>query len=253
LFGEGSNSVLSQPKYPPMEPYGTLEKLKIEKEVVGFYITGHPLDQFKIEIKYFCTCSLEEIENYKNKVIHIGGIVIKFTERYTKNGNPFGLFTMEDFHGVLDMAMFGEEYLKNRHFLNPGSFLYLTGKVEERYNQPGVWEFRPKVIQLLSDVRESLSDELGINLDISDLSNALLDNLEKVIINSPGKCKLKVNLTDIESGIKVDLISKKYMVYPTNELFENLGKYGNIELNLLSKKVEIPLDRKPEYRKFVKA
>ena len=252
LFGEAGKSMISKPTYPPMEPYSDIEKLKTEKDVVGFYISGHPLDQFRIDFKYFCTCPLDEYENYKNKIIHVGGIVTKYTERYTKTGNPFGLFSIEDFKGVLDMAMFGEEYLKNRHFLNPGNFLYLTGKVEERYNQPGVWEFRPRVIQLLNDVRENLSKELEITIDVNDLNEHLLNELEAVIINSPGKCNLKIQLTDIESGIKSELVSKKYMINPDNELFDVLNQFDGLKVYLLGRNIEIPKNHKPEFKKYVK-
>lgn len=252
LFGEAGNSMISKPKYPPMEPYSDIEKLKIEKEVVGFYISGHPLDQFRIDLTYFCTCPPDEYENYKNKIIHVGGIVTKYTERYTKTGNPFGLFSIEDFKGVLDMAMFGEEYLKYRHFLYPGNFLYLTGKVEERYNQPGVWEFRPRVIQLLNDIRENLSKELEITIDITDLNEHLLNELEAVIINSPGKCNLKIQLTDIESGIKTDLLSKKYLINPDNELFNALNQFESLKVNLLGRKIEVPKNHTPEFKKYVK-
>jgi DNA polymerase-3 subunit alpha len=253
LFGDGENVAMPKPRPPQLEPYSDLEKLKIEKDVVGFYITGHPLDQFKVELENFCTCNVPDVEEYKNKIIHLAGIVSKFTERYTKNGKPFGLFSIEDFDGTLDMAMFGEEYLKNRHFLIPGNFLYLTGKVEERYNQPGVWEFRPKVLQLLSDIRSDLSSEIELTIDIINLNDFVIEKLEKLVSEHPGKCKLKVNLIDSEEGFIVDLLSKKNMIDPSNEFFEAAKNIEDVELKLISRKIEIPADSKPDFKKFAKA
>jgi DNA polymerase-3 subunit alpha len=253
LFGEGGNVSMPKPKIPACEPYSDLEKLKIEKEVVGFYITGHPLDQFQIELENFCTCKASDVEEYKNQVIHLAGIVSKYSERYTKGGKPFGLFSIEDFDGTLDMAMFGEEYLKNRHFLKAGNFLYLTGKVEERYNQPGLWEFRPKVIQLLNDVREELSSEIEITIDITNLTEFLIEKLESLVQNHQGKCKLKVNLIDMSEGLEVDLLSKKHMINPSNEFFAEMKELEDVDLKLISKKIDIPVDKKPDFKKYAKA
>ncbi len=253
LFGEGSGVAVAKPQYPYLEPYNEIEKLKIEKEVVGFYISGHPLDQFRIDLKYFCTCSADKCEDYRNQVINLGGIVTKYTERFTKSGKPFGLFTIEDFNSTLDMAMFGEDYLKNKHFISPGNFLYLTGKVEERYNQPGVWEFRPKVIQLLNDIREQLSKELVVDIDVSDLTQDVIENIESAVLASLGKCNLKVNLKDIESGLKVELLSKKYMVGVSNEIVEHLENINGLRVEIVRKKINVPADRKPDYKKYAKA
>jgi len=151
------------------------------------------------------------------------------------------------------MAMFGEEYLKNRHFLNIGNFLYLTGKVEERYNQPGVWEFRPKVIQLLNDVRSELSSELALTVDIAGLNQMVLARLDSIIKDHSGQCKLKVNLTDVEEGMKVELLSKKYMVDPSNDFFKSIRELEDVDVRLISKKIDIPVDTRPDFKKFAKA
>ena len=252
LFGGDSGIEVTKPRFPFMEPYSDIEKLKVEKDVVGFYISGHPLDQFKVDLKYFCTCTVDKYEEHRNQVIKLGGIVTKFTERFTKNGKPFGLFSIEDFKGTLDMALFGEDYLKNRHFLNPGNFLYLTGKVEERYNQPGVWEFRARVIQLLNDVRENLASELVMDIASEDLTEVLIDKIEAAIIQFPGKCNVKVTISEAESGIVIDLLSKKYMVNVTNELIDILEGTDGLRMHLVSKKIEVPVERKPDYKKFAK-
>lgn len=253
LFGGDSGVEVSKPRFPFMEPYSDIEKLKIEKEVVGFYISGHPLDQFRVDLKFFTTCGVDQIESYKNQIIKLGGIVTKVAERYTKTGKPFGLFSIEDFNGTLDMAMFGEEYLKHRHFMNVGNFLYLTGKVEERYNQPGVWEFRPRLIQLLNDVRDNLAAELVLDIPAEELTENMVDELEAAIIQSSGSCKIKVFISDSVTGLKVDLMSKKYLVKVTNELLDAIERQESIKVRIESKKVEVPKDSRPDFKKFAKA
>ena len=252
MFGGDSGIAIPKPKLPACEPYSEIEKLKIEKDVVGFYITGHPLDQFKVEIDNFCTSTVDKTDEFKNQVIRLAGIVVKNNERITKKGQPFGLFTIEDFNGSLDMAMFGEDYMKNRHLIAVGSFIYVIGRVEERYNQPGVWEFRPKVIQLLSEIREELSKEIALTVEASQVNDILIDQLDTLALANPGKCKMSVKIYDVEEKISVELLSKKYLISPSNSLMNELTNIEGIQHNIISDKVELPKDNRPDYKRFAK-
>lgn len=252
LFGGSGGLEIPKPKLPIVENFTEIEKLKIEKDVVGFYISGHPLDQFKVEIDNFCTCPVQDIENHKQKIIHLAGIVVKTSERITKRGQPFGLFTIEDFYGTLDMALFGEDYLKNKHFLVMGNFLYLTGRVEERYNQEGVWEFRPKAFHLLSEVRDELSKEIELIVDARMLNTIMVEELEQIAQTHHGKCRLKLIVYDEEEQIKVDLLAKKYLIEPSNDFFEEIKGIDGIEAKIISEKVAIAQDRKPAYKQFAR-
>jgi DNA polymerase III subunit alpha len=252
LFGGKGGMEIPKPRLPSVEKFTEIEKLKIEKDVVGFYISGHPLDQFKVEFDSFCTCPVEDIEAYKSKVIHLGGIVVKTNERLTKKGQPFGLFTIEDFNGTIDMALFGEDYLKNKHFLVIGNFLYLTGRVEERYNQPGLWEFRPKAFHLLGDIRNELSKEIELQVDAARLKAVIVDDIERIAHEYHGKCLLKLVVYDTEEQIKVDLMAKKYLVDPSNAFFEELANIDGIDAKIISSGVEIATDRRPAYKKYAK-
>jgi len=234
LFGEKNGAEIPKPKPPDCEPYSELEKLKIEKEVVGFYISGHPLDQFKIEIKTFCTCSVEEIEKYKNLEISVAGIVTKSIERYQKNGKPFGLFSIEDFQDNLEMAFFGEDYLKHRHLLHVGSLVYITGRVEERYRQPGVWQLMPKTVQLLSDVRDKHARSLLLKVTVNNVTENFVDKLEKLTSDYPGNCALKIKLIDDQEKVGVELFSRKYKVNPTNEMIDKLENLNVDSYQLLN-------------------
>jgi len=252
LFGGEGGIEIPKPKLPAVDKFTEIEKLKIEKDVVGFYISGHPLDQFKIEIDSFCTCPVEGIENYKNKVIHLAGIIVKTSERLTKKGQPFGLFSIEDFNGTIDMAIFGEDYLKNKHFLVMGNFLYLTGRVEERYNQPGLWEFRPKAFHLLTEIRNELSKEIELQVDATQINAIIVDDLERIVKEYHGKCLLKLVLYDTEEKIKIDLMAKKYLVDPSNSFFKEVADIDGVNAKIISSGVEISADTRPAYKKFAK-
>lgn len=252
LFGGESGVAIPRPKIPECEPYSEIEKLRIEKEVVGFYISGHPLDQFKVEIDSFCTCTIDRVDDYRSQVIRIAGVVVSFVERVTKKGNPFGLFTVEDFSGSLDMAMFGEEYMKHRHLLAVGGFLYMIGRMEERYNQPGLWEFRPKVIKLLAEIREELSQSIELTVQASSVTEELIMSISKLLKEHHGKCKLTFRIYDLNEEINVDLISKKYLVSPNNDLLQALDELESVTWRIISEKMTLPTDNRLEFQRYAK-
>ena len=232
LFGGPQGLEVPLPKVEDCEPYSEIEKLKIEKEVTGFYISGHPLDQFRLEIDNFCTCTVDKVPHYQNQEIAVAGIVTKSIERQMRDGKPFGLITIEDFQTSLDMALFGEEYLSNRHRLSMGEFVYVKGRVEERYNRPGVWELRPSTVQLLSELREKMTRGIRINIPVARLNAELINRLEELTHAYPGTCALKVCVQDEQENIAVELLSRKYKINPDNLLFDQLDGLEDITYGL---------------------
>ncbi len=232
LFGGPQGLEIPLPRAEDCEPYSEIEKLKIEKEVTGFYISGHPLDQYKLEIDNFCTCTVDKVTNYQNQEIAVAGIVTKNLERQMRNGKPFGLITIEDFQTSLDMALFGEDYLSNRHRLSVGEFVYIKGRVEERYNRPGVWELQPSQVQLLSELREKMTRGIQITIPVARLNAELIDQLEQITYTYPGTCTLKIRVHDERENIAVELLSRRYKINPDNHLFSRLDEIEDITYGL---------------------
>jgi len=224
LFGGTEGGAISLPKVANCEPFSPFEQLNIEKEVVGLFISGHPLDQYKMEIENFCTCTLDKVENYKNRDIFVAGIVTQFTERMTKRGKPFGLFTVEDYQGSANLALFGEEYMKNKHLLMINQYLFLKGKVQERYNQVDVWEFRPTTLELLSDVREKMSKSVVVDVAVSDINDELIQQIKTLLNENKGSLPFKLNFVDELDSIKVETRSMVYNVNPSNEFLDELAE-----------------------------
>ena len=232
LFGGAQGLEIPLPKVADCEPYSDIEQLKIEKEVTGFYISGHPLDQFKLEIQNFCTCTVDRIEKFKNQEIAVAGIVTKSLERQMRDGKPFGLVTIEDYQTSLDMAFFGEEYLSNRHRLSIGEFVYVKGRVEERYNRPDVWELRPSVVQLLTEVRTKMTQGVQIIIPAAKITLPFIDQLEQLIGEYPGHCALKLLLQDEAENLQVAVMSRKHKINPDNAFFEKLDELGPVRYQL---------------------
>ncbi|MGB0522442.1 MAG: DNA polymerase III subunit alpha [Flammeovirgaceae bacterium] len=230
LFGAASGVEMPKPKIPECEEWPNLEKLKFEKEVVGFYLTGHPLDPFKLEIEAFCT-PYNKIEYHQNKEIKVGGIVSEVVVRQSKSGNEFALFSIEDFDGTLRLAAFGEVFMKYRHLLVVGSSLYIKGKVKERYNQPGNWELSPQFISLLSEAKDEIS-KVKITLDVSDLTDEAVSTVSQLVEENTGSCELKMKVVDKTKNIQLDMLSRKYRVNPTSEFVEKIKQIPGLRVGI---------------------
>ncbi len=230
LFGGTAAVEIPLPKIPPCEPWSDIEKLKYEKEVVGFYISGHPLDQYRLELENFCTCQVDQYLDYKGRDINVAGIVSKTTVRQTKTGKTFALFSIEDYSGSVDMALFGEDYLKLAHYIRPGEFLYIKGKVQQRYNSEDQWELKPVNIQLLSDIRSKLCKDLIINVDINNLKTNTVAKLEDLFGAYNGSCNVRFMFYDTMENISVEMFCRKYKIEPNNDLLNELRLMDELKL-----------------------
>ena len=233
LFGgdaaEGGQAIeIPAPTPPRCEAYSEIEKLNIEKEVVGFYITGHPLDEYKMEINHFCTDSIVNYENHKGKPANFAGIITRTAERQTKRGSSFGLFTVEDYNGAVDLALFGEEYLRYRHLLQEGNFIYMKGSVQTRYKSEDQWEFRANNIELLCEVRHKLCKGISIDINAEDVDEKFVEDIQLILADHLGSAKFSINLLDQEHKYKISMNSKKMKVSPSNKLIEALTAKSEI-------------------------
>jgi DNA polymerase III subunit alpha len=237
LFGGNNGMALPLPKVPACEPFGELEKLKLEKEVVGFYLSGHPLDQYKVEFAWFITHNLRDLELLEGKEgmdMSLGGIVSDAVHRTAKNGKPYGILTLEDYQDSQTFYLFSDDYLKFRNFMVQGWFLYIQGKVVRKTWGDRLPEFKISNIQLLSDVREKMSKVLKISIPVERLSGELVDRLEALVGRNPGKCSLRLDISCSEEQLNVELLSRKYLVNPADELLRELELMEDMQFRLLS-------------------
>ena len=169
MFGETSDVQIPEPEIPPCEEWGTMEKLAREKEVVGIYISGHPLDDFKIEMNTFCNGSISlfhNIADYVNKEITFGGVVTDVQHRISKQGKGWGTFTIEDYNDTFEFRIFGEDYLKYRHFLMKNNFVFVRVFIREGWtNRETGKTSDPRIqfssFQLLHDVLGTRAKKLS--------------------------------------------------------------------------------------------
>lgn len=232
LFGDASEVQIPEPIVPPCEEWGTMGKLRREKEVVGIYISGHPLDDFKVELKAFCNAGISAVANmgdYVNRELAFAGVITDVQHRTSKNGKGWASFTVEDYTDSLEFRIFGEEYLRFRHFLMINSFAYFKVFVKEGWinretEKKGEPRLQYNVVMMLQDVMEAFAKKLTIRLDISKLGEESILDLKDTLISHKGNHSLNFVVYGMEEQIKVNMASRKQKIHISSELLLQLSK-----------------------------
>jgi len=230
LFGEASDVQIAEPQVPPCEEWGTMEKLAREKEVVGIYISGHPLDDFKIEMKTFSNANLSllrDLEPYINRELSFGGVVTDVQHRVSKQGKGWAAFTVEDYDDSFEFRIFGEEYLKFRHFLVKNSFVFVKIFIREGWvNKTTGIKGEPRIqfnnFQLLHDVMDAYAKKLSIQLHINDLQEQRIAILKDLFHTHPGDQMLNFVVYDNDEQIKLTMPSRKQKIKISQDLLDKL-------------------------------
>ncbi|MEI7509416.1 MAG: DNA polymerase III subunit alpha, partial [Flavobacterium sp.] len=206
LFGEASDVQIAEPVVTPCEEWSTMEKLAKEKEVVGIYISGHPLDDYHYEMKYFCNVRLTQLKNLENfigKTLSFGGIVTNVQYRTGKTGKDWAMFTLEGYDESHDFRIFNEDYLKFRHFLVNNQFIYFKITVKDGWvNRETGKKSEPQIsfqdAKLLADVLPTFAKKISVLLNIEDLQHALIQNLNAVFKANEGTNPVTFEVMEIE-------------------------------------------------------
>jgi len=237
LFGDTDDALIPEPPVPASEPWDTLTQLNKEKEVVGMFISGHPLDDFNLEIRSFCheggLTLLKDLEDVKNRELRIAGVVRSSEHKTGKSGKPYGKFILEDYQDSSEFMIFGEDYLKYKPLLDPGYYLFITGKVQPKLygNQIGELEFRIGRIDLLADLKEKLAKYLNIRLRAEKLSDGMIETLESALTTPPGKTTVRFRIVDEDTEISAPSVNFT-RVNVTNELIDQLEHLPGVEVSI---------------------
>ena len=207
-----------------------MEKLAREKEVVGIYISGHPLDDFKIEMNTFCNATISlfhNLEQYVNRELTFGGVVTDVQHRISKQGKGWAAFIVEDYVDSYEFRIFGEDYLKFRHFLMKNNFVYIRAFIREGWeNRDTGKKGDPRVqfnnFQLLHDVMDTYAKKLSIQMDIKDIKEEKISSIKDLLHLHKGKHNLSFVVYDGEEQIKLTMPSTKQKVRISQELLEEL-------------------------------
>jgi len=226
LFDNFSDVQFNEPEIPDCPQWSTLKSLKQEKEVVGIYISGHPLDDFKFPIEHFCNASLDILKDLDlliNKELKIGGIVGEVEHRVSKNGKGWARFVLEDYRDSYEFRIFGEEYLKHKHFLVENNFLYLRIIVREGWRDRETGKSGdPRVtylsFQQLQDAISKNAKKLTLQLDLNEFNDEKVEQLKKIFKKHKGNQKLDISFFENEEKIKLTMPSENFKISINEEL-----------------------------------
>jgi DNA polymerase-3 subunit alpha len=233
LFGEASEVQIPEPEVPPCEPWPTMKKLKAEKEVVGIFISGHPLDDYKLELNEFCNFQLGKLNDLekvpKGVEFTVAGVVSEVMHNVAKNGQGYGKFTLEGYEESFDFFVFKEDYLKFRHLMVVDQFVYMkiavsNGYMNKNTGEMGAPRINVKDMQPLQDILEKMAKKITLNIEINSLDSALLQDIEGLINQNHGSNSLHVHLMDAKQNLSLPMYSKKKKIAITNQFIKEIER-----------------------------
>ncbi|MCC8408885.1 DNA polymerase III subunit alpha [Mucilaginibacter sp. UR6-1] len=247
LFGSSVASYIPEPPMPDADEWPLIEKLKYEKEVIGIYLTGHPLDNYKLELEKFCNTTVSDLKLMqkarsgeggddvaaafaqlrKRGEICVGGLMSNVQHKTTKTGKPFGTFVLEDYNDSYEFALFGEDYIKFRNLLVDGFFMHIKGNIEEKFRQKDNWDLRIMVMSLLSEMRDNRSKSIEVPLSLHDINGQMINALLGIIQQNNEKypvknCGLRITIKDLEDDLITAGTSKVFKVNPSDDLMQEI-------------------------------
>jgi DNA polymerase-3 subunit alpha len=213
LFGGMDSVMISKPDVPKATPWSNIERLNKERELVGIYLSSHPLDDYYVTLKYVCNMGMSDFVNAKvthvNKRLMIGGIVISVKERYAKNNKPYAIVKIEDFTGSGEIFIFGDDFVKYANYCRPNMYLFIRGTYTPDKHNVKESYFRLESIQQLADVMETEQKSFMVSLPLSKINEELTADLSAYIKENPGNTSLYFKIEDAEKQISINLMAEK--------------------------------------------
>ena len=232
LFGDMGGVEIQTPPVPDCEAWSTMELLKRERELVGIYLSAHPLDDYAVVLNHMCNLHCPQIGREMDKKafasieeLTFGGIVTSVSQRWTKTNKPFGIVTIEDFEGQGELALFGEDWTKWQSMLQEEYHIYITAQCVQRFrNNPDAYDMVIKKIEFLSDVKEKSIEKFTVYMDATMFNDAQLTDLETTLKNSTGNVPLYINIHDAKNNTNIQLYSRNITVDVNKKLLTSLDE-----------------------------
>jgi DNA polymerase-3 subunit alpha len=227
LFGALQDEIMvEEPPPPDCREWSLIEKLEREKEVTGIFISGHPLDDYRMEVANFVTCTLNEVDSNKQRSqLQLAGSVTGARHMISKNGNGWGIFTVSDFDGELEFRLFGEDYQKFKHLLEPGKAIFITAGFQRGWRDDTM-ELKIKDVSLLESVGDTMTKGIRLTLPLDRLTSEIVVGLDRLCQKHEGQHQLRMVLLDRQNRVKLPLAAKTRKVKADNDFIAALTKLG---------------------------
>ena len=235
LFGGENVIEVATPEIPQAERWSDLDRLNKERELVGIYLSAHPLDEYAVILENVCNTHMAELENREALVgreITMGGIVTAVRRGISKNGKPYGIAKIEDYSGSAELPFFGNDWVTWQNYLGERMFLYLKARcLPNQWNKEKL-DLRVTSIELLPDVKEKLIEKITILIPLSLLNKALIAELADLTKTHPGNARLCFKVTDKDTRMAVDLVSRPVKLNVGRELISYLKGHPELDFRI---------------------
>ena len=233
LFGGVDEVEIHTPDIPAAEQWSALEKLNKERELVGIYLSAHPLDEYSIILNQVCNLHLGEMDNlapFANQDLYFGGIVTGVRQGMSKRGSAFGIVTLEDYSGAHELPLFGNDWVQWSSFMIEGNLLYITARCQARQYDSSKLELKIGRIDFLADVKDKLIENITINMPVHAISKDLVCTLQKLTAEN-GPVTLRMCITDAE-GNTLAMQSQKKRITVKKELISFIEKQTGMSFKI---------------------
>ncbi len=225
LFGNSPDMLIDEPRIQDLSEWDKMIKLEKEKEVTGIYISGHPLDDYKLELKNFTTHPLDVVERTENTLVKVAGIVTESMIGISQRGTSYARFTIQDYRGSLQINLYNEQCEKWKSLVTNGKVLYVEGLNQKGYSGDRLF-FKAKEIKMLDTVGQLLTKSVTIKFPSDQMNRELVDAVINLCQENEGKHHLKFKIVDREEDMMVDLISASKKVNANFEFVQAIEKLG---------------------------
>ena len=223
LFGATEETMVPEPEPTPCAPWPLIEALEREREVVGIYISGHPLDDYEKEVEHFANCTLEELDTRRGEPLKLAAVVQSVQHRTSKKGTGWGLFVVGDRTGSTEFALFSEDYATFKSLLEPNQVVLIEAKYEERWGREGEFQLRINEVTLMESVAQKRGKGVTLQVPVQLITQELIDRLDALCQEHHGPHQLKLLLIEPQSETAMPFTSKRTVLANTDFLREVEG------------------------------
>jgi len=235
LFGDDTSFQITRPEIPQAARWSDLERLNKERELIGIYLSAHPLDEYEFILKYVCnadTVRLQDLDELKGKDITFGGIITAVREGQTKRGSPYTIFKIEDYVGSYEIALFSEDSVNFGRYARIGLSVYIEAKVQPRRYRENELEVKINTINLLSEVKEKLVSKITLQIPLSKLNDTTVTELSALMKNNSGNSLLYFQIIGEERHMNIQLFSRPTRIRVNKHLVDMLRDDLNIDFKI---------------------
>ena len=231
LFGGDNQVEIATPEIVPAPSWNDLERLNKERELVGIYLSAHPLDEFAVILNYVCNVHMMDLSNLtplQDRDLIMGGVVTDIREGQTKKGNPYGIAKVEDYTGAFEFAFFSNDWIEKKNFFVPGMFLYMKGKCQPKQWKKDEYEVKVNSIELLPEVKDQVVERLTVETSLATIDDEMIEELAALVKEHPGNVELCFRVLDEENQYVVNLLSKSVKVSVDKAIMSYLDSHPSL-------------------------